>query len=96
MRLNYCSVNYVVEQHQQRSSPGNQAKSVVNMSLGGYGYQPIDDAIAAAVKEGVVVVVPAGNSAGDACAMSPAREPTAINVGASDINDFSDTFSIIQ
>ena len=56
-------VNYVVEQHQQRSSPGNQAKSVVNMSLGGYGYQPIDDAIAAAVEEGVVVVVPAGNSA---------------------------------
>ena len=63
------------------------------MSLGGSGYKPIDDAVAAAVEEGVVVVVSAGNSANDACVMSPGREPTAITDGASDINDFSATFS---
>ena len=86
-------INYVVDQHNDRSSPDNAAKTVINMSLGGGGYQPIDDAIAAAVGEGVVVVVSAGNSGADACNQSPAREPTAITVGASDINDFSASFS---
>ena len=86
-------LDYVVLQHQERSSPDNQAKSVVNMSIGGFGYTPIDDAVAAAVEEGIVVVVAAGSSAGDACYLSPGREPTAITVGASDINDFSATFS---
>ena len=86
-------LDYVVLQHQERSSPDNQAKSVVNMSIGGFGYTPIDDAVAAAVEEGVVVVVAAGKGEGDACHLSPGREPTAITVGASDINDFSASFS---
>ena len=86
-------INYVVDQHNGRSSPGQMAKTVINMSLGGSGYSPIDDAIEAAVGEGVVVVVAAGNSGADACWYSPAREPTAITVGASDIGDWSASFS---
>ena len=86
-------INYVVDQHNERSSQGQMAKTVINMSLGGSGYSPIDDAIEAAVGEGVVVVVAAGNSGADACWFSPAREPTAITVGASDIGDWSASFS---
>ena len=88
-----AGLDYVVLQHQERSSPCIQAKSVVNMSIGGWGYKPIDDAVAAAVEEGVVVVVAAGNSESDACGYSPAREPTAITVGAFNINDFSLSYS---
>ena len=86
-------INYVVDEHHERSTGDQMAKSVVNMSLGGSGYAPLDDAIEAAVGEGVVVVVAAMNNGADACFFSPAREPTAITVGASDINDWSASFS---
>ena len=88
-----AGLEYVVLQHQERSTPCIQAKTVVNMSLAGWRYTPMEEAVAAAVEEGVVVVVAAGNIADDACNMSPGSEATAITVGASDINDFSATFS---
>jgi subtilisin family serine protease len=56
--------------------------AVANMSLGGSASSSIDSAVAGAVGKGVTMVVAAGNSNVDACTASPAREPSAITVGA--------------
>ncbi|GAA0585309.1 S8 family peptidase [Kribbella sandramycini] len=67
--------------------------AVVNMSLGG----PSDDALDAAVKAstgaGIIYAVAAGNDSADACTTSPAREPSAITVGATDDADKRASFS---
>ena len=87
-------IEYVVDQHHQRSTEDQMAKSVISMSVvGSTGYVPLDEAVEAAVGEGVVVVVAAGNTRQDACFYTPGREPTAITVGASTINDISAEFS---
>ena len=67
--------------------------SVLNMSLGGGAYAPLDDAVAAATTSGVTVVVSAGNENDDACDYSPARAPSAITVGATDATDTRAGFS---
>ncbi|KAI1857467.1 hypothetical protein JX265_011202 [Neoarthrinium moseri] len=59
-------------------------KSVINMSLGG-GRQPVlTEAVQALYKEGVTVVVAAGNEGSDAANYSPANAADAITVGAVD------------
>ena len=67
--------------------------AVVNMSLGGNAYEPLDAAIENSVASGIHYVTSAGNSADDACNYSPARAPGAITVGASDMNDYMAYFS---
>ncbi|KAI0144274.1 subtilisin-like protease [Xylariaceae sp. FL1272] len=63
-------------------------RSVVNMSLGGPGADPFtNDAIAAAVREGMTVVVAGGNNNTTACEWSPAASRDAIVVGAIDDHD---------
>lgn len=69
--------------------------AVINMSLGGGYYQPVNDAVTNAHNNGIVVVVAAGNSAADACNTSPASAPDAITVASSDINDSRSSFSNI-
>src|SRR5436190_12256349 len=64
------------------------------MSLGGGKNQPINDAVKALTDKGVHVAVAAGNNAADACKASPASEPSAITVGATEdtsdnVTDFS-------
>ncbi|HSM34936.1 MAG TPA: S8 family peptidase [Longimicrobiales bacterium] len=66
---------------------------VVNMSLGSSGSQPFDEAVASLSSAGFTVVVAAGNSSTDACGMSPARAPSAVTVGATDVTDSRATFS---
>ncbi|WP_137896122.1 S8 family peptidase [Ramlibacter sp. 2FC] len=67
--------------------------AVANMSLGGGASSAVDAAVAGAVAKGVTVVVAAGNSNADACTVSPAREPSAITVGATNDLDSRTSFS---
>jgi len=67
--------------------------AVINMSLGGGASSTLDAAIAKAVASGIPVIVAAGNSQADACTYSPAREPSAITVGASTGTDSRASYS---
>ncbi|GGK30281.1 hypothetical protein GCM10010124_23790 [Pilimelia terevasa] len=72
--------------------------SVVNMSIGGDPFAPIDDAMTAAMAKGVHFAVAAGNgdAAGrpqDACNYTPARVGGAVTVAASDTRDRSASFT---
>ena len=67
--------------------------SVVNMSLGGGYYQPINDAVQEAVGLGLTVVVGAGNDGANVNGASPASCAEAITVGATDQADARADFS---
>jgi subtilisin family serine protease len=67
--------------------------AVANMSLGGSASASLNDAVRRAVAAGVTVVVSAGNKSLDACGQSPAAEPAAITVGASDDVDQQSNYS---
>ena len=70
-----------------------QRPAVANLSLGGGASTAVDAAVAGAVAKGVVMVVAAGNSNNDACLSSPAREPSAITVGATTAIDYRASYS---
>ena len=55
--------------------------AVVNMSLGGGAYTPLDDAVRNSASRGVFYVVAAGNSGTNACNASPARAGAGTNNG---------------
>jgi subtilisin family serine protease len=67
--------------------------AAANMSLGGGFSSTLNQAVARSVAAGVSFAVAAGNSAADACSSSPSSEPSAITVGATDINDTFASFS---
>ncbi len=80
-------LDFIAGQH----VPGTPA--VANMSLGGGASSSVDLAVRNVVFRGVSVVVAAGNSSTDACTSSPAREPAAITVAATDSIDQQAYFS---
>ncbi|KAK2141355.1 hypothetical protein LSH36_1114g00014 [Paralvinella palmiformis] len=83
-------LEWVLTDHNSRPD----ARSVVNLSLGGSGTNlPMENAVQNLIDGGVTACIAAGNSDADACNYSPARVPDAITVGASDINDWSATFT---
>lgn len=86
----YSSVIEGIQFVTKRARPG---KTVINMSLAGAKAQSMEDALAAARKAGVVVVVAAGNNRQDACSYGPANSPHALTVGATDQNDNTASFS---
>jgi subtilisin family serine protease len=57
-------------------------RCVANMSLGGGASSALDSAVANAVSRGIPFAVAAGNDNQDAINFSPAREPSALTVGA--------------
>ena len=67
--------------------------AVANMSLGGGADDALDAAVKASVDSGVTYAVAAGNESADACGGSPAKEPSAITVGATDDQDQKASFS---
>ena len=67
--------------------------AVANMSLGGPYSASVNAAVAAAVMQGVTMVVAAGNENNDACKVSPASEPSAITVGSTTSGDIRSSFS---
>lgn len=67
--------------------------AAANMSLGGGLSATLNQAVASSVASGVTYAVAAGNSTANACNSSPSSEPSAITVGATDINDRFASFS---
>ncbi|RKP02159.1 hypothetical protein CXG81DRAFT_6554, partial [Caulochytrium protostelioides] len=91
-----AGIDWTAADHARRTrerGDGKQARSVANMSLGGGASVALDRATAAAVRAGVAFAVAAGNSAGDACRVSPARVNEAVTVAASDRRDTFAYFS---
>ncbi|HEY3011961.1 MAG TPA: S8 family peptidase, partial [Gemmatimonadales bacterium] len=70
-----------------------QLPAAANMSLGGGKSRAVNDAVAGSIKSGVTYAVAAGNSAADACDVSPASTPAALTVAASDQTDRNASFS---
>ncbi|KAM6496368.1 Peptidase S8/S53 domain containing protein [Amanita muscaria] len=77
----------------QTQAASSGRPSVASMSLGGPGYTAVDNAVASLTGSGTHVVVAAGNNGVDASNTSPARAPSALTVGASDITDTFAYFS---
>lgn len=68
--------------------------AVINASWGSDVIEPpIDEAVQRAIEAGIVWVNAAGNGNRDACTHSPGRVPSALNMGASAIDDSRASFS---
>ena len=86
-------LEWIISDHEARSSDSIMARSIINISIGGGIDNAFDDAVAACVHSGIVVVTASGNDNADACFYSPAREPLAITAGGVNVNDKSAWFT---
>ncbi|VUC24363.1 unnamed protein product [Clonostachys rosea] len=77
-------IDFVATDAQSRYCPKG---AMANMSLGGARSEALNQASAALVNAGVFLAVAAGNSNLDAAGYSPASEPLACTIGATDSND---------
>jgi subtilisin family serine protease len=87
-----AAIDWVVGQVKAKQS-AQKIISVINLSLTGPAQDLLDNAIASATSQGVVVVAASGNDAQNACNFSPGRSTSAITVAASDSSDNFATFS---
>lgn len=70
-----------------------QRPAALVLSLGAPASPALDAAVEGIAAGGVLPIVAAGNTGGDACALSPARVPSAVTVGSSDPDDLAAPFS---
>ncbi len=82
-----AGINWMIADHQ------SGVLAVANMSIGGRLSSSLNNAVAVAVADGIVVVAAAGNETADACGVSPASEPTALTVGSTTSTDARSSFS---
>jgi len=92
-----AAINYIADWKTKNPT----LPTVVNMSIGGPPFKPLDDAINTLINKGVSVVVAAGNESMDARYSTPARVTGAITVGAYDVStnamaSFSNYGSVID
>ncbi|KAF2001931.1 subtilisin-like serine protease-like protein PR1A [Amniculicola lignicola CBS 123094] len=85
-----AGINFAANDQKTRNCPKG---SVANMSLGGGKNTAVNQAVAAAVSAGLFMAVAAGNDYGDSKNYSPASEPSACTVGATDSSDAKASFS---
>lgn len=83
-----AGMEYTIKAHRS----GNKT-SVVNMSLGGPTSAVVNNAVKELTKNGIHVIVAAGNSNEDACKSSPSSERSAMSVGATTKNNQLASFS---
>jgi serine protease len=83
-----AAVDWLIDHH--------QAPAVANMS---WWYSPnsseassLEESIASAIEEGIVVVASANNHSLDACGQTPSRIPEVVTVGATNASDVRATF----
>lgn len=74
---------------------GPERKAIINLSIQSTGSEDIDEMVRTLHGADAVVVVAAGNFNEDACFYSPAREPLAVTVGATSMDDSKITVSNI-
>lgn len=67
--------------------------AVLNLSLAAKASPSLNAAAAGALADGIAVTTSAGNDGGQACALSPASEPSAVTVGATGPGDSRASFS---
>jgi subtilisin family serine protease len=67
--------------------------AVANMSLGGSASTTLDTAVKNSIASGVTYTLAAGNENKDACTVSPARQPDAITVAATEPTDARASYS---
>lgn len=67
--------------------------AVVNISLNGSAFAPVDTAVANSISSGITYAIAAGNNGIDAGNTSPARVTTALTVGATDMFDNRASFT---
>lgn len=85
-------IQWIMEQEKNRTHP-----ALINMSLGlskkGDGAKALAQVINAAVDAGLPVIAAAGNSASDACDVTPAGNDQVYTVGSTDRDDAMDPYS---
>ena len=93
----YGTVMVALDEIVKRKRLNPSQAMVVNLSLGGYAgteeYGPLDQAVATAIAEGIIVVIAAGNDGEDIRKYTPSHVKESISVGAFDQDQDFASFS---